>query len=250
MDFSKAEPLASLRPLLGLGTAVILCAAKKRQFGDTIEAYHQNMAIVENVASLLADQPVGRLLFMSSGAVYGEETHNLAIAEDTRANPVSFYGIAKFIGECLLRKMLANTPTGIVYLRPAIIYGRGDKAGTYGPVGFCDAIRKSQPITLWGDGTELRDFVYIDDLCQIVQVLLNHPFVGPVNIVSGERHSFADIIEILRSLNLHPEVRTRPRTKQKADNAFIPDLIKSLLPENFHFTSLTDGITQMIQEPL
>ncbi len=249
-ELDLTDNLSSLRPLLDQDTAVILCSAKKRQFGDTLDAWHQNMAIVENVASLVAAQPVRRLFFMSSCAVYGEETNDLAITEATRPNPTSFYGIAKFTAECLLTKMLANSPTSVVHLRPAIVYGSGDKGNSYGPVSFCSAVQNGQPITLWGDGRELRDFVYIDDFCRIVAILLDHSFAGTVNIVSGQPGSFAQVIEALRSLGRHPEVGSRPRTKKKADNVYLADLVKSLLPTDFRFTSLTEGISRMLQSPL
>ena len=49
MDLSDAACLDQLSPFLDNTTAIIICAAVKRQFGDTTEAYHKNMAIVENI---------------------------------------------------------------------------------------------------------------------------------------------------------------------------------------------------------
>jgi UDP-glucose 4-epimerase len=80
---------------------LVLAAAVKKQFGDTLEAHRQNMAIIENVCRLLEAYPVRRVIFMSSAAVYGEETENTDISELTPVNPTSFYGINKYTGERL-----------------------------------------------------------------------------------------------------------------------------------------------------
>ena len=248
VDLTRKESLFALSKFFDANTAVILCAAVKRQFGDNLESYRQNMAIVENLASLLAEHPVNRLFFMSSAAVYGEETHNLAITETTPVNPTSFYGIAKFMGERLLLKVLSHTKTGLVFLRPPLIYGPNDPGNTYGPAGFCSSALKGDPITLWGDGTELREFVHIDDLCRIIELLIDHPFTGPLNVAIGRQSSFLEIIEILgKSTNL-PQVLSRPRSKQKADNAFVPTLIQSLLPDTFSFTPLAKGVEQLMKK--
>lgn len=248
IDLTRKERLLDLARLFDANTAVILCAAVKRQFGDNLESYRQNMAIVENVASLLAEHPVNRLLFMSSAAVYGEETHNLSITETTPVNPTSFYGIAKFTGERLLLKMLSHTKTGLVFLRPPLIYGPNDPGNTYGPAGFCSCALKGDPITLWGDGTELREFVYIDDLCEIIEHLIDHPFTGTLNVASGYQASFLEIVEILGKSTNPPKILSRPRSKQKADNAFMPTLIKSLLPETFSFTPLATGVAKLMKK--
>jgi nucleoside-diphosphate-sugar epimerase len=248
MDLTNLESARQLIPFLGQETAIVLCAAVKRQFGDTLEVYLKNMAIVENVAQIVAEHPVARLLFMSSAAVYGEETHNLAIDEETPVNPTSFYGMAKFTGECMLRRLVGNLgKTGLVFLRPPLIYGPGDKGRTYGPSGFSAAVKEGQPITLWGDGTELREFIYMEDLCRLILHLLEHSFTGPVNIVSGQRYCFADILGALRQLGYSPEVHMRERSKQKADNAFIPTRLQTLLPSGFQFTPLVTGLQHLLK---
>lgn len=247
VDLSRKESLLALSKFFDANTDVVLCAAVKRQFGDSLDAFHQNMAIVENVGSLLAEHHVRRLLFMSSAAVYGEETHNLAITENTSVNPTSYYGLAKFTGERLLLKMLSHTGTGLVFLRPPLIYGPNDPGKSYGPSGFCSAALNREPITLWGDGTELREFIHVDDLCRIIEVLLAHAVTGPINIASGQRSSFAEIVQILSQTTIPPKVLSRPRSKQKADNAFVPDQLKSLLPENFSFTPLSEGIAKLMK---
>ena len=134
----------------------------------------------------------------------------------------------------------------LICLRPPLIYGLGDRGKTYGPSGFSAAALADQPITLWGDGTELREFIFIEDLCKIIGRLLASDFSGELNVVSGSRYCFADIISILKRKFPELEVNSRPRSREKANNAFNPSRIKSLLPPDFKFTSLEEGISKLL----
>ncbi|MEI7455481.1 MAG: NAD-dependent epimerase/dehydratase family protein [Nitrosomonadales bacterium] len=246
IDLTDQEQVLQLVPYMTPDATLVLAAAVKRQFGDTLEVFRQNMAIIENVCRLLALYPVGRVIFMSSSAVYGEETENRCIREQTPVNPTSYYGINKYTAECLLKKVCADK-ISLVCLRPPLIYGPGDSGKTYGPAGFVDAAIESQPVTLWGDGTELREFIYIDDICRLIEHLVDHPFVGELNVVSGTPYCFADVIAILKKNVPALAVASRPRSKQKADNAFDNQRIQALLPADFRFTSLETGISAMLE---
>jgi UDP-glucose 4-epimerase len=244
VDLTTPSSRETLIETLDESTAVVVCAAVKRQFGDTLEVYHQNMTIVENFAAAVAARPVARVAFMSSAAVYGEETHNVSISETTPVNPTSFYGIAKFTGECLLKKAFAalDSPS-LICFRPPLVYGPGDQGRTYGPAGFSAALHEGKPITLWGDGAELREFLYVQDLCQIIRHLTLSDYSGAVNLVSGQSYCFTDVLEILRGISPTDFiVNQRERSKQKVDNAFDATLLRSLLPADFVFTPLESGV--------
>jgi nucleoside-diphosphate-sugar epimerase len=101
IDITNQDHISRLIPFFLPETTLVLAAAVKKQFGDTLEAHRQNMAIIENVCRLLEAYPVRRVIFMSSAAVYGEETENTDISELTPVNPTSFYGINKYTGERL-----------------------------------------------------------------------------------------------------------------------------------------------------
>lgn len=249
VDLTLPEHVSRLAPFFTPDSTLVLAAAVKRQFGDTLEAYKQNMAIVENICGLLKAQPIKRVIFMSSSAVYGEETENLNICESTPVNPTSYYGISKYVAERLLHKACGeNRVTSLVSLRPPLVYGPADQGRTYGPAGFSAAALEGAPITLWGDGTELREFIYIEDLCQVISYLVANEFSGELNVVSGIAYCFADVIAILKEKFPNLVVNTRPRSKQKANNAFDASKMKSLLPEDFQFTSLQVGLASMLSQ--
>jgi len=249
IDLINEKDASLLSPFLTPESTVVLAAAVKRQFGDSLDVFRKNMTIVENVCRLLENHPVRRVVFMSSTAVYGEETENTNISEMTPVNPTSYYGIYKYSAEVLLKKACKeNRQTSLVCLRPPLIYGPGDRGRTYGPSGFSAAATEGEPITLWGDGEELREFIYIEDLCRLIAFIVDSEYEGELNVVSGTHYCFADAITILKKKRPNLVVNSRPRSKEKADNAFDAQKIKLLLPANFHFTSLEDGLARILDQ--
>lgn len=247
IDLASASSATQLAPHLNADSVLILLAAVKRQFGDSLDVFQKNLTIVENVCRLLEDRPIRRVIFLSSAAVYGEETHNTWINEHTHVNPTSYYGIAKYAAERLLQKIcIASGRTSLVCLRPPLVYGSGDKGKTYGPSGFISAALEGVPITLWGDGTEKREFIYVEDLCRLIEALIDSEFAGELNVVSGNSYCFADIVAMLKPHFSNLQVNSRARSKQKADNVFDAGKIKNLLPTGFQFTSLEDGLSRIL----
>jgi UDP-glucose 4-epimerase len=245
IDLIRREDAEKLAPLFDAGTVVIMCAAIKRQMGDNLDTFSANVAMAANLCRLLEKRPVARFVFFSSAAVYGEEITSLKITEETAAQPTSFYGAAKFACECLFRKVI-QPPASLVILRPALVYGPGDQ-GSYGPSGFVKAAVRGEPITLWGDGTELREFVFVEDVAQLVRRLVFHEFRGVLNIVTGKSHTFKEALDgVSQLVPLKYEVVSRPRTKPKADHAFDTARLKQFFPD-FPFTGLEEGIERTVE---
>ena len=249
INLTNPEHSSRLIPFLTPESTLVLAAAVKRQFGDTLAAFQQNMAIVETVCHLLEKNPVKRVVYMSSTAVYGEETENTCISEDTPVNPTSYYGINKYAAERLLKKVCTdNQHTSLICLRPPLVYGPNDQGRTYGPSGFSAAALEGTSIILWGDGSELREFIYIEDLCRLIVFFADSTFEGELNIVSGNPYRFADVVTLLKEKSPGLVVNVRPRSKPKANHAFDARKILSLLPANFQFTSLKEGLAKTLNQ--
>jgi UDP-glucose 4-epimerase len=245
VDLTKPDQAKRLAEDFDPNTAVIICAAIKKQLGDTLEAFEKNLQIAVNVCRVLAKSPVKRVIFFSSAAVYGEDVHNTNITEDTPVQPATYYGIAKFTTEGLLRKTLAPNRTSLVCVRPALVYGPGDQGG-YGPTGFIKAALAKEPIVLWGDGSEKREFVYVGDVARVVHALTLQAEDEVINLVSGTSYTFLDALVIVRqSIGLSQPVATRPRTKNKADHGFDNARLRGRVPGTF--TSLSEGMRLTIE---
>jgi UDP-glucose 4-epimerase len=248
LDLEDAEAWKTLSGLLKPGSRVVVLAGIKRQAGDSYGAFEKNMRIAVSVARAIERARPARGIFFSSAPGYGGETENTAITETTPVDPVSCYGIAKFASERLLANAARAASSSIVLLRPPLIYGPGDTTDSYGPVGFCRAAARGRPITLWGDGSELREFLYVGDCCRLVAGLLDMAWEGVLNAASGRSHTFREIIaSVQRVSGKKPEVLQKPRTKGKVDNAFDASLLHSVLP-GFSFTDLDAGIRATLEQ--
>lgn len=243
VDLTKEEEVFNLSGLFDLETAVIMCAAIKRQFGDNLNAFSQNLSMSINLCRLLEKCPVRRFVFFSSAAVYGEDIHNTDITEETSVYPTSYYGMAKYSSECLFSKVISQqSQSSLLILRPPLIYGPGDPGETYGPVKFIKAALNKEQITLWGDGRERRDFVFIGDIIKIVYRLTFHEYNGLINVASGKSYTFREAIEMVsRLIPDELKVTSRPRTKKRVDNEFRNRRFVNLL-KDFSFLSLDEGI--------
>ena len=234
---------SSLKNYFDTNTAVIMCAAVKKQWGDSLENYQKNVAMIINLCKVLEEYPVQRLIYFSSASVYGENIPHRSITEETPIHPTSFYGIAKYASEGMLQKVM---PKGLVIIRPPQIYGFGDQP-CYGPSGFWHAALNNDPITLWGDGTEKREFIFVADIVTAVVKLIFSEYEGTLNVASGVSYSYRDILEKIKRLVSRPlNVKIQKRTQPKVDHHFNNQKFKMIFSA-FQFTSLDDGLQKMIQ---
>ena len=165
VDLTKNNDALQLGKYVIPGTIIVMCSGIKKQYGDSLEIFEKNLKMVINVCKNLLSDNLLRFLFVSSAEVYGEDLNDLFITEETQVAPTSYYGMAKRTSELIIKKSLKKySNTSYVILRPALVFGPGEEGGFYGPSGFVKAAVKNEEIVLWGDGSELREFVYIHDL--------------------------------------------------------------------------------------
>lgn len=247
VDLANAESARKIEPLLDERTALIMLSGIKRQLGDDADIFRRNMDMVLHMTACLERNPAGRVIFISSAAVYGEEVHNLAISERSPVCPQSYYGIAKFAAERVLHAWAASqTGVSLACVRPPLVYGPGDESRSYGPSGFIHAARNGQTITLWGDGSELREFVFVDDLARLLAELVFSGYDGMLNAASGLPASFQAILDCLRVHFPDMTVQEKPRSKSKVDNGFDATRLRSAFPD-FAFTPIEEGLMLTVQ---
>ncbi len=156
--------------------------------------------VLGTVNVLEAARAVGaRVLFASSGgAIYGREAP-LPTPEEEPPLPESPYGVAKQCAECYigLYNRLHHTRHSI--LRLANVYGpRQDPSGEAGVIAvFCRAVLAGQPPTVYGDGTQTRDYVYVGDVVRAFVAAAGQPGSGTWNIGTGREVSVLDLVRII-----------------------------------------------------
>ena len=155
-----------------------------------------------NLASAAYENDVPGYLFASSVAVY--KPAEILYEDDVWTTQPSkndwFAGWAKRMGELQLEayKLQYNWNTAIV--RPSNVYGPHDNFNPKTSLFMASVIRKfadkQDPIIVWGDGSQVRDFIYAEDAARGM-LLAAEKGAGPVNLCSGNPTSIKEVIEIL-----------------------------------------------------
>lgn len=154
---------------------------------------------------------IRRFLYASSAAVYGDNTR-LPLAEAETPNPLSPYAVDKLAGEYYLRFYHAKFGIETTAFRFFNIFGpRQDPSSPYSGVIsiFIDRVRQGAGVTLFGDGRQTRDFVYVGDLAALlVQALARPETVGEtINVGCGKQCSLLELLEALEKLTGKPIAR-------------------------------------------
>ncbi len=137
----------------------------QRSIKDTVFDTTVNIVGTVNVLENCRDFGVGKIIYASSAAVYGNPQY-LGVDENHPVEPISFYGISKHTPEHYI-KIYSNL-YGLRYtiLRYANVYGiRQDPKGEGGVVSiFLDKMFKGEIPTIFGGGEQTRDFIYVKDI--------------------------------------------------------------------------------------
>lgn len=133
---------------------------------DPIKYHDSNVNATLNVLVAARDAKVKKVIYASSSSIYGNQ-ERMPLTEDMVATPISPYALQKYIGEeyCRLFSYVYKLPT--VCLRYFNVYGsRMATTGAYASVVsiFGQQSRKGEPLTVAGDGTNLRTYTYVKDI--------------------------------------------------------------------------------------
>jgi UDP-glucose 4-epimerase len=156
-----------------------------------------------NVLEAARRAEVGRVVFSSTGgAIYGE-TERLPSPEDVEPRPKAPYGQSKFCAERYLDLYTRLFGLSTVALRYGNVYGpRQDPMGEAGVVAiFCGKLLAGEPATIFGDGGQTRDYVYVGDVVAANLAAATSDAAGEINIGVGREVSVLDLVEVLRELS-------------------------------------------------
>lgn len=131
--------------------------------------------LIRFIQRMIAHEQIKHFIYLSSGGtVYGNTDQPLPILESYTKNPVSSYGLTKLIAEQYIQFMLKNSPIQTFIIRPSNVYGRFQNLQK--PQGLIGHIFKSilsdQAVTVFGDGSIIRDYLHVDDLINAIMICL------------------------------------------------------------------------------
>ena len=182
-----------------------------RSFADPVGCNSVTHGGTVNVLRRAVEAEVQRFVLASSCAVYGDAAR-LPIAEATTPRPGSPYAAAKLAAEEVCAAAADGEQITAVCLRLFNVYGpRQDPSSEYSGVisRFMTAAAAGEPVTVYGDGLQTRDFVYVKDVVDAVLAALGRPMhgVSVVNVGSGTRANLLDCLAVMEQLSGAPLAR-------------------------------------------
>lgn len=185
--------------------AVVHCASTTVPSTANLDPIHDidtNLIGTVRMLQMMRDRGIDRLVFLSSGGtVYGIPRTD-TVAEDHPQAPISSYGIVKLAIERYLHMEHHLHGLNYVALRASNPYGpRQGHTGLQGIIGtYLWKIAKDEKIEVWGDGSVVRDYVYVEDLAELAAISVEAPITGFFNAGSGQGASVNEIVRLTSAL--------------------------------------------------
>lgn len=173
-----------------------------------IRGYERDFVQTAKLCSLIKDSDCRMIFFSSGGTVYGNQTEQ-PIKETAVPVPINHYGNLKLCIENTIRTFNFQMGKNMLVARISNPYGPGQDY--HKGVGFIDAAIKhsikKEAIEIWGTGNNVRDYIYIDDVCKMLYALLDYQGDMEVfNVSSGVGLSQNDVIKILKDIDTDVQV--------------------------------------------
>ena len=190
-------------------------AGVRASWDKSFEIYtRDNVQATQKLLEFYKERKINKFVYASSSSVYGDA--ELPMREESLLKPVSPYGVTKLAGENLCYLYWKNYGAPVISLRYFTVYGprqRPDMAIHK----FVKAIFKGDEITVFGDGTQTRDFTFVDDAVKANILASESDSVGEVfNVGGGSRISVNDLIGMMENI-IGRRAKVKYVEKQKGD---------------------------------
>lgn len=232
--FHKADirNLAEIKPLIKGAKYVFHFAALPRvqySIEHPAETHEVNVTGTQNVLIAAHEGGVKRVVYSASSSAYGDQKV-MPLVETMTPNPKSPYGLHKYVGEVYMRVWSAVYKLETVSLRYFNVYGpRINPDGAY-PLAIGKFLKQRQagkPLTIWGDGTQTRDFTHVRDVVRANLLAAESVKVGKgevINIGAGKNFSINDVAKLIGGPVVHEPARLEPHDTL-ADNSLAKKLL-------------------------
>lgn len=212
------------------------------------ESINQNLFKFIKILEICREKKIKKIILASSNAVLGESSYKTN--ENDKINPISIYGSSKASCEIFTYNYFLNYNLSSAILRFSNVYGPYSIYKNSVISKFIKQIFNNQKISIFGDGKQIRDYIYVEDLVKsILHVAkLKKKFIL-INICSGEK---TNIKNLLNKMLIHfPDFNKRKNIKlvaRRKEDIYVnnPDNSKLKKYIKFKFTKLEMGIDKTI----
>ena len=179
-------------------------AGVRKSWGRDFHVYTvNNVEATQILLEACVGKPIERFVYASSSSIYGDEVA-LPMREDARPQPVSPYGVTKLAAEQLCYLYYVNHSVPTVALRYFTVYGPRQRPDM-GFSRFFEAVLHDEPVPMFGDGRQTRDFTFVTDAVSATVASATRGTPGGVyNIGGGSRVELLDVFELIRIITGRP----------------------------------------------
>ncbi len=193
-----AEALMGIDVVVHLLSSTVPLTSNMDPIGDI----QNNLVGTVNLLQIMKQEGVSRIVYLSSGGtVYGYPQLD-PIPETHPLNPICSYGVVKVAIEKYLFMHQHLYSIQPLILRPSNPYGeRQGHTGVQGVIGtFLENILNGESIEVWGDGSVVRDFIYVKDLAALCRFAVQSDITGVFNAGMGAGNTIRQVIEVIREV--------------------------------------------------
>lgn len=167
---------------------------------NPVEYTRTNVLATINLLELAKKYEVEQFIFASSAAVYGLGT-DLPIRENSTLKPMSFYGLDKMLCEYYLN--LYNQDFITTIFRYANVYGPRQTCSAEGGVVaiFCQSLASNKAVSIFGDGQQTRDFIFVKDIAQANLQAVKQNIKGLMHVSTGTKTTINDLYNLLSCIS-------------------------------------------------
>lgn len=210
---------------------------------DITHDIDSNLISTVRLLEIMREYKVLKIIFLSSGGTIYGIPENLPVMEEASTNPICSHGIVKLTIEKYI--LLYNYLYGFDYLilRVANLYGENHSSAELGLINVVlRKLIKNEDIKIWGDGSIIRDYVYVKDLTRIIKLLIEKNIWNQtLNIGTGEGHSINEILNLIRERINYFNVEYLSFRKFDIPNLVLSNTkLRSII--DFNFTHIEEGI--------
>ena len=203
-----SEPDAMLEIFDGFRPEVVFHLAAqmdvRKSVADPVFDARVNVGGTASVLEAARKTGARRLLFASTGgALYGD-SDVIPTPEDSAIRPMAQYGTSKFSAEAYLGLYHRLYGLSTMALRFGNVYGpRQDPHGEAGVIAiYCGRALEGRPATVFGDGRQTRDYVYVSDVVRAFQLAAGSDAVGSLNVGTAQETT---VLELAQAIGVEPD---------------------------------------------
>ena len=203
-DLTEPDRITQLLERVRTVVYLASCSSPGTSAGKPVEELQNNLLPLLSLLQVLQKKPEVNLLYLSSGgSLYTVDTEEPS-TESGLVQPRSYHGAAKVAAEYFISAWSRQYNGHATVLRPSNLYGPGqmEKPG-FGIIPNCfGKIRRQELLSVWGDGSNVRDYLYIDDFIELCIEVIRNPMPVGMRIFNASNGTGTSLNELFHAIEV------------------------------------------------